>query len=353
MAKRKRLTPARPDFLEADHSAPEFDPVPAENAPAPETKSMFPLGVARMAPAHRPPIAQVAGEASVRAALDELTQTLSRARAEGRILEALPLEQIDADHLVRDRMVQHDDEMQALLASLRARGQQVPVEVIDRGEGTLPRYGLISGWRRLMGLRIIASEPEQSLSETKILAIVRQPRSSAEAYVAMVEENEIRADISFYERARIVLKALEAGVFSEPKQALQSLFGNVSRAKRSKIKSFMTIVAALDGALRFPAAISERAGLDLVKRLDADAGLAARLQARLETARPQTAEAEAAILMAPERPAPQPASETLSPEPLSEAFEIEFDAGAQTIRITGPGVDARLARDLERWLSRR
>ena len=353
MAKRKRLTPARQDFLEAEPSAAEFDPVSAESIPAPETKSMFPLGVARMAP-HRPPIAQVAGEASVRAALDELTQTIARARAEGRMLEALPLDQIDADHLVRDRMVQHDDEMQALLASLRARGQQVPVEVIDRGESALPRYGLISGWRRLMGLRMIASEPEQSLSETRILAIVRQPRSSAEAYVAMVEENEIRADISFYERARIVLKALEAGVFSEPKQALQSLFGNVSRAKRSKIKSFMTIVATLDGALRFPAAISERAGLDLVKRLEADAGLAERLQARLALAQPQTSEAELAILMAPERPALSPPGQSIEADERPQGeFEIAFDPEAQTLRISGAGVDARLVRDLERWLARR
>ena len=352
MAKRKRLTPARPDFLDAELSGTEFDPVPAETVSAPEAKAMFPLGVARMAPS-RPPIAQVAGEASVRAALDELTQTMTRVRAEGRLLEALPLDQIDADHLVRDRMVQHDDEMQALLASLRARGQQVPVEVIDRGEGTLPRYGLISGWRRLMGLRMIASEPEQSLSEVKILAIVRQPKSSAEAYVAMVEENEIRADISFYERARIVLKALEGGVFSESKQALQSLFGNVSRAKRSKIKSFMTIVAALDGALRFPAAISERAGLDLVKRLEADPGLAGRLQARLDAVRPQTAEAELAILMTPERPAPQPAAEDAAPEPAQSGFVVELDAEAQVITISGEGVDARLLRDLERWLSRR
>ena len=143
-------------------------------------------------------------------------------------------------------------------------------------------------------------------------------------------------------------------MFSEPKQALQSLFGNVSRAKRSKIKSFMTIVAALDGDLRFPAAISERAGLDLVKRLDADAGLAGRLRARLAQLQPQAAEAELAILMAPERPALSPPShETEIEERHRDDFEIDFDPEAQTVRVTGPGVDARLVRDLERWLSRR
>jgi len=358
MAKRKRLTPARPDFLGAAPEGEEFDPVPAENeaeiGPAPEVKGMFPLGVARTS--SRPPIAQVAGEAASRAALEELSTTLARARAEGRIVEALPIAEIEAGHLVRDRMRIEDEDMQSLRTSLRARGQQMPIEVLDRGEGHVPRYGLISGWRRLAALSHLAMEAEQSLSEATILAVIRQPKSSAEAYVAMVEENEIRSDISFYERARIVVKALEAGVFEDPKAALQSLFGNVSRAKRSKIKSFTEIVAALDGHLRFPTAISERAGLDLVKRLEADPGLAADLRARLETAAPQTAEAELAILMTPARPAPPLAPEAASePETRTDTpeFEVEFDPAGHAIRITGLSVDARLAQDLRRWLARR
>ena len=41
------------------------------------------------------PIAQVAGEAATRAALDELSAALSSARTEGRLIEALPLGVID------------------------------------------------------------------------------------------------------------------------------------------------------------------------------------------------------------------------------------------------------------------
>lgn len=326
---RRRLTP--PDMVAEDA-------IPA----GAETKSIFPMGVARTV--SRPPIAQVAGEASALSALEEMASEITRARAEGRIVQRLALDDIDADHLVRDRMAVDDEETAVLVASIRARGQQTPVEVLDRGEGVRPRYGLISGWRRIAALRETGAE--------NALAIVRAPATAAEAYVAMVEENEIRADISFYERARIVAKALEAGVFSEPKEALQSLFGNVSRAKRSKIKSFMTIVAALDGALHFPAAISERAGLDLVKRLEADPGLSARLIARLSAAAPQTAEAELAILMAAERPAPSADRPEAEPRE-SAAFEIEFDPAAHTVRVSGLTVDARFVRDLERWLARR
>ena len=40
--------------------------------------------------------------------------------------------------------------------------------------------------------------------------LLRQPQDLAASYVAMAEENEIRADLSHYERARLVLRALEA-----------------------------------------------------------------------------------------------------------------------------------------------
>ncbi|WP_241565218.1 ParB/RepB/Spo0J family partition protein [Paenirhodobacter populi] len=302
---------------------------------------MFTMEVTRTV--SRPPIAQVAGEASALAALEGVSAELARARAEGRIVEAIPLPRIAVDHLVRDRVGFDDEEMAALVASIRARGQQVPVEVLDRGEGAEPRYGLISGWRRIAALQAVGAETA--------LAIVRQPKTAAEAYVAMVEENEIRSDISFYERARIVAKALELGVYDTPKSALQGLFGNVSRAKRSKIKSFMAIVTALDGDLRFPSVISERAGLDLVRRLEADAGLADRLKARLRTEAPQVAEAELAIL-ADAVPTPTPAPKP-EPERTPAAFEITLDPASHTIRISGLAVDEVLLRDLRRWLSRR
>ena len=78
------------------------------------------------------------------------------------------------------------DEMAALVASLRARGQQVPIEVVAReAKGTGRNgYGLISGLRRVMALREIGA--------AEVLALVRRPETSSEAYLAMVEENEIR-----------------------------------------------------------------------------------------------------------------------------------------------------------------
>ncbi len=266
MAKRKRLTPANPMFLSDDASA------TAAVSPGRSTV---------------PPIADVAGEASAQAALQEVSATLQDARETGRMVVSIPLDQIERGYLVRDRIVVDDEEMAALVESLRLRGQQTPIEVVQLEEG---RYGLISGWRRCAAL--------DSLGTETVLALLRQPDQSAEAYLAMVEENEIRVGLSFYERARIVARTVENRVYSSPKEALNGLFASASRAKRSKIKSFITIVEDLDGVLRFPQAIGERLGLQLAKALEADDTAFVRIRAALKKAAPQSADAEQAVLLA-------------------------------------------------------
>lgn len=263
MAKRKRLSPANPVFLTEDTPS-----------PAPTRVS------------NTPPIADVAGDASAQAALEEVSATLTRAREEGRMVLTLPLEQIETEYLVRDRISVVDEDMVALADSLRARGQQTPVEVVPLDEG---RYGLISGWRRCAALKEIGTET--------VLALLRQPEHSGAAYVAMVEENEIRVGLSYYERARIVARTVETGVYSSPKEALSALFASASRAKRSKIKSFISVVTALDGVLRFPQAIGERLGLQLAKALEADEASFVRFRSALIKAAPQSAEAEQAVIM--------------------------------------------------------
>jgi ParB family chromosome partitioning protein len=196
MAKRKRLSPA---LLSAD-----IGPETGSNGPL-ETHS-------------RPPIAQVAGETAEHAAFAELTRTLTEAREEGRLIQRLPLAEIETGHLVRDRMVFDEAEMAALVASLRARGQQVPIEVVARAGGG---YGLISGLRRVMALR--------EIGEAEVLALVRRPETSSEAYLAMVEENEIRAGISFYERARLAAEAAKLGIYPDPRRPSRRCFPRQAR----------------------------------------------------------------------------------------------------------------------------
>lgn len=333
MAKRKRLSAAQPQFLTQ---------APEGAAPSP----------AAPAPLSAPPIAQVAGEAAATSALRELSGMMAEARARGMLLQNLPLDQVDAAHLVRDRMVVDDADQAALMESLRTRGQQTPIEVVDRGDGAHPRYGLISGWRRLSALRQLQAG---GAGPDTVVAQIRTPDTSSEAYVAMVEENEIRAGLSFYERARIVVKALDEGIYPDAKTALQTLYANVSRAKRSKIKSFMTVVGALDGVLHHPTRIGERLGLALAQALQSDTGAAERLVGALN--RPgarDTAETEQQALSGALR-APQPARAAPAPPaaPSAPVPGVAFDAAAGTITLSGPGVTRALADDLGRWLARR
>lgn len=366
MAKRKRLSPAQNSYLEG----------------APEGKSALAGPLPTAAPA---PIAQVAGAASTEAALQEVSEVLHQARARGLMIEEIALEAIDETHLVRDRIDQDEEEMAALISSVRARGQQTPIEVVPL-EGRIDgkAWGLISGWRRLSALRRLyaeASEPEYA----KAKALVIRPDSAEAAYVAMVEENEIRVNLSHYERARIAVRALKEGVFPSQKKALQGLFANAPRAKRSKIGSFVTLVEALDAVLYFPTAISEKLGLALVRQMGEDPGFAAALKSALQAAERPSASEELAVLngcleackaaadasptqtlepgSSQDTPAgaaprirqvtPEAAPQERVTSQLASGLRIGWSPGARRIELSGEAVDARLLADLKIWLKQR
>lgn len=327
MAKRKRLTPADPS-----------------KTPVLETKSMFPKhkdgweGI-------RAPIAHVAGDAAASAALAELTDELATARATGRMILELALDDIDPAYLVRDRVAVDEGEMASLMDSLRARGQQTPIEVADLGPDARPRYGLISGWRRMQALGRLTAEDG---TPRGALALLRTPQDATEAYLAMVEENEIRVGLSYYERARIAVIAVDQGVFSSEKQALQRIYHAASRAKRSKIRSFLSVVRALDGALVFPTSLGERSGLALSKALGEDPALAARLRDDLRAIPPQTAEEEASRIAAALRPAPTRSAPAKSGE-LPDGVRAQVQPNG-VLKLSGPGFTPALRERLLTWL---
>ena len=329
MAKRKRLTPAV-----------------ITDTPELETKSIprYPLGVA---PKTRAPIADVAQDASASAALTEIAQTLTDARAEGRLIQRIPLNQITDDYLVRDRIAVDDAEMITLQDSLRERGQQTAIEVTALDGG---RYGLISGWRRVQALRAIDA--------SEVLAIIRTPQDSAEAYLAMVEENEIRVGLSYYERARIVARAVDQNIYPRDRVALNALFHAASRPKRSKIGSFVGIVRALDDQLRFPTALTERSGLALAQALEVDAALAGQITTALQQAAPQTAEQEAAVLAKAMTPQTSPAlaattsSLAESPRDIGDGLRYKRTAKGEIVLSGSKVDDADFRQKLQEFLAK-
>ena len=368
MARSKRLTlpPTPEDRTPEDRSG-----------PAPETKSMprAQPGARPMPgpPLSAPPIAHVAGEASATHALEELSQEWHRARIEGRLVQSLPLDAIDEGHLLRDRMAADPADMADLIASIRERGQQAPIEVVALDGG---RFGLIAGWRRLRALRALLAETGDPRFGT-VLALLRRPASAAEAYRAMVEENEIRAGISYYERARIAARAAQAGVHPDPRAAIAALFAAAPRARRSKIASFLVLHDTLDDRLRFASAIPERLGLALARALERDPDLRPRLRERLRKSAPETAAAELALLEralgagdaateapptdAPTAPAAKPRSpadtqndpqKTLHREEIRPGIWLETEGGFSRARLTlsGAKVDGPLRDRLVAWL---
>ena len=333
MAKRKRLTPPAPEA------------VTPEGGLEHKAFAKYPLGVARMRTMPSGPIADVAAAQAAKAALEEITDELRAARDGGRLVQSLPLEIVDETHLVRDRLGIEDEALAELIDSIRDRGQQTPIEVVDLGGD---RYGLLSGWRRLTALKRLYVETGDDRF-AKVQALLRQPEAASDAYRAMVEENEIRLGLSFYERARIAAKAAEEGAFETPRDAVKMLFAAAPRARRSKINSFIAVYDALDDVLRFPSALPERLGLAIAKALGDDGGARGRLRAALTQIEPKSSQAEQKALQqalsAPVRPS--------RPEAREVAPGLTLIRSGSRVVLEGAGVDAAFEAELAAWLKSR
>lgn len=278
MAKRTKLTaPSAEDLAKLDA---EFR---SDNPPRPNPATA--------------PIAQVAAESAALGSGEGTEQKLNRADAErlraaeeqGLLIAELPTDQIIDDTMVRDRSILDADQMTELKLSLRTTGQRLPIEVFPTEGG---KYALISGYRRLMATRDLAEMNPGQFATIK--AIVRPATDSAEAFAAMVEENEIRADLSPYERGRIAVIAAQQGAFETTEAAINRLFKSASAAKRSKVKSFAEVFEMLGDMLQFPESLTERRGLRLASALRQ--GAEQRLRLALEGGEGTTVDREWAVL---------------------------------------------------------
>lgn len=308
------------------------------------------------------PISQVAAEsalaqpvvdaqARVQIAHDTADAKLFRAAAEqGRVIEALPIDSIQPDVLVRDRTVIDPEEMAELKASIADHGLRLPIEVFTRREGGRA-YALLSGFRRLQAIKELYAETSEDRFKT-IPALVRDPEALGGGFAAMVEENEIRASLSHFERGRIAVIAAQRGAFASTEEAVAQLFKAASKAKRSKIRSFSVIFEELGDLLSHAEVLKEREGLRLASALRA--GGAAKLRQALEEAKAESPEAEWAALDAvvtgiekgaetpktgrPKKPSRHVMSEAKLPNGVT--LRAETDGAGYVIRLKGKPVDA-------------
>lgn len=316
-----------------------------------------------------PPIAQVAAEAaqdnggrSEAARLEAAEAEAYRAAlADGLIVQRIDLRDIAVDEIVRDRMNQSADAAEELQNSVRAHGVRLPIEVFALAEPreSGQRYGLISGWRRYNAVKLLQLETGEERFAT-VPAIVRTPAAAPELFVAMVEENEIRQNLSHYERGRVAVLAVKQGVFASVEEAVGALFSAGSKAKRSKIRSFAELHEELGDMLTFPQHLSERQGLRLVAALRG--GFARETRAALATGQGVDPQAEWALLeeviaryeaenAAPARPGkarpPAPPRETRYGRnyiQLANGISIvrEVDSRGYSIRFEGKVVNSEL-----------
>ncbi len=180
----------------------------------------------------------------------------------------IPTPEIDADALTRDRTAIDAEAMAELQASILANGLRQPVELYAFEDpapsrtGPTQLYGLISGHRRLLAVRALHALTGANRFAA-IPAFLREPASIEAALLAMVEENEIRAEISAWERGRVAVTARDRGTFATIEEAVEKLFPAASRQKRARLRQFATVVEEFDGLLAAPEKLGVRNTLRL------------------------------------------------------------------------------------------
>ncbi len=170
----------------------------------------------------------------------------------------VPLSDINPDALPRDRSHQSPETIEELRQSILRSGLRLPVEVLAYTHPEAPfRYGLISGARRYSVFRALAEDWGHARFAA-IPAIVRKVGTEAEALSAMIEENDLRDDISPWDQARIAVDAAAGGVFATVDAAIDQLYRSSDRQRRARIRAMSEAVVTFGGLFRTPHLLTQR-----------------------------------------------------------------------------------------------
>lgn len=179
------------------------------------------------------------------------------------MLHTLPIADINAAALPRDRTGLNPEALAELQSSIAANGLRMPIEVFKTETG----YALISGLRRLTAVANLCALRD---SPAEITAFIRSPATLVAALTAMVQENDIRHNPSPWERAKIITTLRDSGDFDTLDAATLALYPHASRAKRQRLRACALVIEALDGVLATPEHLSERQMLRLAAACRAD-----------------------------------------------------------------------------------
>ena len=343
-----------------DIDMPEDEIIPAGKVPdALETKSAFDVGSRR-----RGPMASAisenaeslkerqAAEQRIRAENDQLAHEYVQRKADGLVIDLIPLNSIVSEKLSRDRMDGADAELDELIDSIREIGLSNPIRVQKRADG---QYELVQGYRRLEAYKALLSDPGGREAYSGIPATVIYAEEALDIlYRKMVDENLVRKDISFAEMASLAIKYAkdEATDCNDPDKVVAILFKSAGYQKRSYIRSFIGLMERVGGVLKFPADIPRALGLALSKRIDADGSVAARIESDLTAAGPdRLAEEEQAILRraagfeTDKKPFPAGNKGVKPPHKAKTVFNIARPEGTVKCTATAGRLELRVAKD--------
>lgn len=166
-------------------------------------------------------------------------------------IQTIPTAGIDEHALPRDRTLIEAAQLDELKSSIVANGLRLPIEVFAADAG----YGLLSGYRRLMAFRLLEEIHGEAFAT--IPALIRPAEEVCTAFARVVEENDLRQDLSPWERGRTLVVARESVGFDTLDAALAALYPHADRRKQSRLRVLAEVVEALEDRITDPELWSE------------------------------------------------------------------------------------------------
>ncbi|MDC0660494.1 ParB N-terminal domain-containing protein [Leisingera sp. SS27] len=288
-------------------------------------------------------------EQKIRDENDRLAHEFVRLKKLGLIVDRIPIGMISMKKLIRDRKEDRDPDLEELKASIKAVGLSNPIRVEPKENG---QYELIQGYRRMKAYWELLNETDDHSYAHIPAGLVANGDTLQTLYRRMVDENLVRRDISFAEMAQLALSyAEDAGTGADSvEDAVNDLYASAGRQKKIYIRHFAQLLSAAGDLLKFPEAIPRALGLELRKRLEADAASVPELREALTRAKAATEEAELNVLRGflegKRKPAQRPAA---APRPGVAKTTLRCTVPAGTVRCQAR--DGKIEMAMERDFS--
>lgn len=234
---------------------------------------------------------------AIREENDALAHEFVALRNAGHVIQPLPLGEVHANLLTRERMLAEDEELDELVTSIRDVGLSNPIRVLERPDGR--GFELVQGRRRLNAYRKLFEETGDEEWASVPAAIMPDVHADiAGLYRRMVDENVVRKDISFAEMANAAqnFAADPATATRDVDKAVAELFKSAPYSKRSRIRSFVSLLEKLGDVLLHPTEISRNLGVALETAMKKRPALVAEIRAALSDGGHRDAKKELDIL---------------------------------------------------------